>query len=292
MRIAVVAVTGTGGKLAEKIGGQVFLKGRDFDRLKDFIAEIFTKFDAIIFICAVGIAVRTIAPLIESKLSDPAIIVADERGKNLISLLSGHVGGANELTLKISEKIGANPVITTATDVEEKFSADGFAAKFGLRPFPKDAIKIINSAILSGEEIFLTAGETKLNLIPQKLIAGIGCRRGISAEEISFAIKSACESVNLLPERISILASVDLKSDEPGLLEYSREKNIETRFFTPGELAEKIFEYKLEESEFVKNIIGVGNICEAAALCCVKSGKFVLTKKIFGKVTVALLFEK
>ena len=71
---------------------------------------------------SIGIVVRIIAPLIRSKLEDPAIVVVDDRGKHVISLLSGHIGGANVLTLDIAEIIGANPVITTATDVLDHFT--------------------------------------------------------------------------------------------------------------------------------------------------------------------------
>lgn len=296
MRIAILSLTEQGKNLAEKIsekiGGQIFFKGRDFEQMKNFVAEIFTKFDAIIFNCAAGIAVRMIAPHIVSKLSDPAVIVIDERGKNVISLLSGHVGGGNFLTAEIARAINANAVITTATDVEEKFSADGFCNRLGLTPEPKDMIKKINSAILRGEEIFLTAGEFKLNLLPKNLIAGIGCRRGVSEEKILAAVNLACEKISQPIERIKIFASVDKKSDEVGLINFAKNFGREIKFFSVEQLQEKIFEYKLEESEFVKKNIGAGNICEAAALCCVERGKFALTKKkFFGAVTVALLWE-
>ena len=296
MRIAILTVTNSGFTLAKKIsariGGDIFCKGENFDSLKNFVADIFNKFDALIFICATGIAVRVIAPHIVSKLKDPAVIVIDERGQNVISLLSGHVGGANELTLKISAAIGANPVITTATDVENKFAVDSFAAKLGLIPTPKDAIKIINSAILRDEPIFLTAGNTKLNLVPQKLIAGIGCKRGISTEKISSAVNSACAMINQPVERIKLFASVDIKSDEYGLLEFAKNLGVEVKFFGVEELAKKISEYKLSESEFVKATIGVGNVCEAAALCCVESARFALPKKNFDGVTICLIWEK
>lgn len=296
MRIAILTVTDAGFKLAEKIsariGGYIFCKGRNFESLKSFVADIFTKFDALIFICATGIAVRVIAPHIVSKLQDPAVIVIDERGQNVISLLSGHVGGANELTLKIATALNANPVITTATDVENKFAVDSFAAKFGLRPEPKDAIKIINSAILRNEEIYLTAGNNKLNLIPQKLIAGIGCKRGTSAEKISSAVNQACKMINQPVERIKLLASVDIKSNEAGLIEFAKKLGVEIKFFGVADLAKKIADYKLSESKFVKDTIGVGNICEAAALCCVEKAKFALPKKIFDGVTICLIWEK
>ena len=296
MRNAILAVTAAGVEVAEKIsariGGQIFCKGKNFDSLKDFVAEIFNKFDALIFICAAGIAVRIIAPHIVSKLSDPAVIVIDERGRNVISLLSGHVGGGNELTLKIATAINANPVITTATDVENKFAADSFAAKLGLVPTPKSAIKAINSAVLRDEPIYLTAGNVTLNLVPQKLIAGIGCKRGTSAEKIFSAVSQACEMINQPVERIKLLASVDIKSDESGLLEFAKSLGVEIKFFGVEELSKKITEYKLSESKFVKEILGIGNVCEAAALCCAESARFALPKKSFDGVTVALIWEK
>lgn len=291
MRIAIITLTTPGKILAEKIGGQIFCMGRDFSNLKNFVTEIFNKFDAIIFICASGIAVRMIAPHIVSKLSDPAIIVIDERGKNVISLLSGHIGGANNLATEIAEKISANPVITTATDVEQKISADTFANNFGLIPESKEMIKKINSAILRGEEIFITAGDYKMKLLAKNLIAGIGCRRGISSEKIFTALEKSCAEINQPVERIKILASVDIKSDEVGLLECAKKISCEVKFFGVNELQKKISEYKLIESDFVRKKIGAGNVCEAAALCCVEHGKFALTKKIFDGVTVALLWK-
>ena len=296
MRKAILPVTEKGVEIAKKIsasvGGQIFIKGRDFDSLKNFVAEIFAKFDALIFIGATGIAVRMIAPHIVSKLSDPAVVVIDERGKNVVSLLSGHVGGGNFLTAEIAKKISANPVITTATDVEEKFSADAFASQLGLIPAPKSAIKIINSAILRGEEIFLTAGNAKLNLIPQTLICGIGCKRGTQAEKILSAVEESCKKISQPVERIKFFASVDLKSDEVGLLEFAKQLGNEIKFFSVEELQKKIAEYKLQESDFVKKNIGAGNVCEAAALCCVERGKFALTKTKFEGVTVALLWTQ
>ena len=175
MRTAIISLTANGARIAEKIatkvGGQTFAKGRNFNKLADLVAEIFGKFDGLIFICAAGIVVRMIAPHIVSKLSDPAVLVIDERGQNVISLLSGHVGRANELAVEIAKAIEANPVITTATDVAGKFSIDAVASKLGLVPEPKEAIKAINAAILRGEEVFVTAGDVRLNLIPQNLIA-------------------------------------------------------------------------------------------------------------------------
>ena len=267
-------------------------KGRNFTKLADLVAEIFGKFDGLIFICAAGIVVRTIAPHIVDKLKDPAVLVIDERGLNVISLLSGHVGRANELTVEIAKAIEANPVITTATDVQGKFSVDAIASRFGLLPEPKEAIKIINTAILRGDDVYVTAGDVRLNLIPQNLIAGVGCRRGTSSLKIFEAIQRACNMIHQPIERVKLLASIDAKKEEPGLLSLAEVMGLEIKFFSATELQNKIDEYKLEESKFVTRSVGVGNVCEAAALCCVEGARFALPKTSFKGVTVALLWEK
>ena len=296
MRTAIISVTANGTRIAEKIstkvGGQTFVKGKNFDKLADLVAEIFGKFDGLIFICAAGIVVRMIAPHIISKLSDPAVLVVDERGQNVISLLSGHVGRANELTLEIARAIEANPVITTATDIAGKFSVDAVASKLGLVPEPKEVIKAINAAILRDEEVFVTAGDVRLNLIPQNLIAGVGCRRGTSSLKIFEAIQRACAMIHQPIERVKLLASIDAKQDEVGLVSLAEVMGIEIKFFSAAELQKKIDEYKLDESKFVARSVGVGNVCEAAALCCVEEARFALTKTSFKGVTVSLLWEK
>ena len=235
---------------------------------------------------------RMIAPHVVSKLSDPAVLVIDERGQNIISLLSGHVGRANELTVEIAKAIDANPVITTATDVAGKFSVDAISSRLGLVPEPKEAIKAINTAILRGEEVFVTAGDVRLNLIPQNLIAGVGCKRGTSSLKIFAALQRACAMIHQPIERVKLLASVDVKKDEPGLTSLAEVMGLETKFFPAAELQKKIDEYKLDESRFVKRTVGVGNVCEAAALCCVDEARFALPKTPFKGVTVALLWQR
>ena len=87
MRIAIFSITSRGHEISEKIS-KIFPDSKRFEKL-DSLPEIFRSFDALIFICAVGIVVRKIAPLIQNKLIDPAVIVLDERARNVISLLSG-----------------------------------------------------------------------------------------------------------------------------------------------------------------------------------------------------------
>ena len=296
MRTAIFSVTERGAELADKIaksldGCTIFVKGKNFERLREVVDDNFQKFDALIFVTAAGIAVRMIAPHIVSKLSDPAVLVVDEYGRHVISLLSGHVGRANELTLKVAEIVNGEPVITTATDVEGKVAVDSFVSKIGLKPEPKEAIKAINTAILNGEPVFVTAGETILNLSPMRLIVGIGCRRGTSKEQIKTAVTESCRRIEQPVERISLIASVDIKSNENGLLEFAESIDRKILFFNAETLQRTINKYNLSESEFVKNTVGVGNICEAAALSCVERGRVALSKRKFDGVTVALVWE-
>lgn len=99
----------------------------------NWTAEHFQKDDGMIFVGACGIAVRSIAPQVASKKSDPAVLVVDECGQFVISLLSGHLGGANALTLETAEILEAQPIVTTATDLHKRFAVDVFAKKTAVR---------------------------------------------------------------------------------------------------------------------------------------------------------------
>ncbi|MBR6258633.1 MAG: hypothetical protein IKR21_00285 [Oscillospiraceae bacterium] len=114
----------------------------------DFCGRLFSERDALIFVSAAGIAVRSVAPFIKDKRTDPAVICIDERGKNVIPLLSGHIGGANALALRIADHLGASPIITTATDVNGKFSVDKWAAENGFMIDNMKAAKAVSAAIL------------------------------------------------------------------------------------------------------------------------------------------------
>ena len=121
--------------------------------------EKFSDSDALIFIGATGIAVRSIALYVASKKSDPAVLVVDECGKFVISLLSGHLGGANELALKTAEILEAIPVVTTATDLHHRFAVDVFAKKNHLYLTEREAAKQISAAVLDGKQVGLWIGE-------------------------------------------------------------------------------------------------------------------------------------
>lgn len=153
------------------------------------------------------------------------------------------------------------------------------------------------AAASDGLTVFITdddslRGERLLCLVPRRLAAGIGCRRGVPAEALRAALGEACGRIGQDISAVSMLASAEIKKDEAGLLALASELGIEARFFGSDALRETIEAYGLEESPFVRERVGAGNVCEAAALCCLPHGRFALKKTRFTKVTVALLWEK
>ena len=131
MTCAYLAFTSKGLALARKLAaaqpGAVARCGENGVTLANWTAAQFAQSDAIVFVGAVGIAVRAIAPHCRSKATDPAVVVLDECGRFAIPLLSGHLGGANDLARRLAKACGAVPVITTATDANGVFAVDEWA---------------------------------------------------------------------------------------------------------------------------------------------------------------------
>ena len=142
------------------------------------------KASAIIFIGSTGIAVRAIAPFIKHKSEDPAVLVIDEAGHFVISLLSGHLGGANELTHYISKLISAEPVITTASDIEGAFSVDVFAKENGFIISDFEKVKEVAAKVLRGEKIRIYSDISMDNLRKRP---GIGEAEMLTSKEIDKA---------------------------------------------------------------------------------------------------------
>jgi cobalt-precorrin 5A hydrolase len=297
------------------------LAGEEFSPIpkpsSEFFGERFSEDGALIFVCSCGIAVRSIAPHIRSKTEDPAVIVVDETGRFAISLLSGHIGGANALAESIAAKIGAVPVITTATDANGRFSVDTWAKANGFAISDMGMAKAVSAAILEGdvpvrsdfpvsgklpEGLKAGRGETgvyltytkdepfpnTLRLIPKCLCLGLGCRRGITAEAIKNAVDSVLSEYGIDPAAIKRAASIDIKKDEAGLLEYCREAGLEIEFYS----AERLNGVRdsVSSSDFVKTVTGVDCVCERAAL--IGADELIVKKTAHDGVTVALALDK
>ena len=161
MKISIICFTLTGQQTGEKLkkaleeqehAVSLYTKSKYIpesikESTKEWAGKQFESADGIIFIGATGIAVRSIAPYVASKKTDPAVLVTDECGKFVISLLSGHLGGANELALH------AVPIVTTATDLEGKFAVDVFAKKNNCHIFRMKEAKEVSAALLAGEKV-------------------------------------------------------------------------------------------------------------------------------------------
>lgn len=141
------------GTLYERKGAESGGEAVYFNRTLALTSDIFTKYDGLLFIMASGIAVRALAPHVVSKASDPAVLVMDECGKHCISLLSGHLGGANAWAREVAAAAGADPVITTATDVHERRAPDDVARELMMRVEPLGALKPVNSFIAEGKRV-------------------------------------------------------------------------------------------------------------------------------------------
>ncbi|MCD8337107.1 MAG: cobalt-precorrin 5A hydrolase [Lachnospiraceae bacterium] len=376
-QLGIASFTARGGQVADRLAGALE-KEYDIIRyehecgLKDWCGCLFVSdADGIIFVGACGIAVRTIAPFLKSKTTDPAVVVVDEAGEYAISLLSGHIGGANRLAEHAAAILGAAPVITTATDVNGKFAVDVFASDNHLRIRDMHEAKEISAAILRGERVgFYCEGEIEgsvppellllkknekadqgaaqrdalrpihtipeigalirvgvpsceftfytmenaraagwnqagteltlcvpglppviLDLYPKSYIIGIGCRKGKTEAEIALPVNQALASWNLSVEDCAGVASIDLKKEEPGLVEFCKKRNLRFETYSAETLAD--IKGDFSHSEFVSRVTGVDNVCERAALCMAGEGsRLILKKQAENGVTVALAERK
>ena len=297
-----------------------------FRRLTEAVAQELHAFDGHIFIMASGIVVRAIAPWLKHKTVDPAVVVVDDQGQYAVSLLAGHIGGANALTEQIAGLIGALPVITTATDVNARPAIDLIAARQGLSIENPDGIKAVNMALLTDQPIEVHdpyalvtplldqdlasdlrddsstgAGERPavyvddrgaprsgraLILRPSSLIAGIGCNRDTPAEEIRTLLEEVLRDRGLSPRSLRKIASIDVKRDEPGLLALGRALQVPVRFYSRAQL--KGVRQVPNPSAMVAKHVGVESVCEAAAILAADQGALIVPKQKTSNVTLAI----
>ena len=274
--------------------------------------------DALVFVGASGIAVRAIAPHVRDKMTDPAVVSVDEGGRFAVPLLSGHVGGANELARAIAEACGGQAAISTATDVNNLFAVDEWAARRGFAIVERPVAKEVSAKLLEGEAVGfksdfdldwelpagVTAGEAEtgfivslsekgmpfkrtLHLVPRIVTVGVGCRRGTDPEVLRRAVQSALSDAGVSPRAVRALASIDVKEDERAIRELAESEGWDLRFYTSEELAAVPGEFST--SEFVERTVGVSNVCERAA--CADGGELLMGKRAGDGVTVALAYK-
>lgn len=311
------------GYTAELFKKSKYLENSIAESTSDWAGRHFETDDGVIFVGACGIAVRSIAPHVVSKKSDPAVLVVDECGNFVISLLSGHLGGANALALKAAELIGAEPVVTTATDLHDRFAVDVFAKKNHCSIFHMKVAKEVSAAILAGKAVgfyseFPWQGTlpeglkvcdpkdaekpdtgiavtihrscqpfaSTVQVVPKVLTLGMGCKKDKEPEIIRQEAEACLEIEDIYREAVSQIASITLKREEAGILALAADWKIPFCTFDEAELQNA--EGKFEESEFVKKITGIGNVCERSAVLGAEQGRLIKKKTGRNGVTTAL----
>ena len=340
------------GYTTPRLAGTEGLRAPDEDT-KTWIGRLWGK-KSFLFIGAAGIAVRYIAPWIRDKYTDSAVLVMDEKGDYVIPLLSGHMGGAVKIAREIERSVKAEAVITTATDVREKFAVDVFAKNNQLEITDRSLVTRISAAVLEEEPVGFFSELPLLSPLPDGLwwcdsieklsdhtygivvasshqtdgrmpdglgnqksrvcqdadgmtekkdnilvlrhsgicgiVAGIGCRKGTTKEQIERAFHRLLKEQKLRPADVVKLASIDLKKEEPGILAFAKEYHIP--FFTYPASRLNMVPGEMEGSDFVSKITGVDNVCERAARCCSLDGRLLLPKTVVDGITFALAEER
>ena len=327
--LAVVTITRPGllvaAKIARATGADLYVseryvpnipedlrpQSRPFDGvIKNLLPELFARYDGLVFIMALGIIVRSIGPLIADKSRDPAVLVGDVQGKFIISVLSGHLGGANRLAEEIARSTGAMAVVTTGTDVTQNVAPDIISQEIGALLDPFDQLKRVSSAIVDGDPVLfmnlegiavpslsgalkpnilkadsfpdpfplvraaviissriadspLPPGVEGISLVPRVYGVGIGCNRGTSPDEITEALTALLASHRIHPKSLQSFGSIDLKSDEQGILDTASRFSRPIFFFSRDQLGAVSVP---NPSGVVLKYVGTPSVAEPAAL--------------------------
>lgn len=291
--------------------------------VSDWAGAQMKKKQGLLFIGACGIAIRAVAPHLTDKLHDSPVLVMDEKGRYVIPILSGHMGGANALAGLLAGKTGAEPVLTTATDLNGRFAVDVFAGKNQLWVTEKSGIARVSAKVLSGQEIRIAIEpghlqeegrlpegvvlmpypprervdvvistekgpfDTTLLLRPRAYVLGVGCRKGKEEEALTSFIRNNLEALGIAEAQVAAVASIAQKKEEPGILAWSRRCGVPFVTYTAEELNGVAGTF--HTSAFVKASVGVDNVCERAALkACGGEGRLLCPRRAGDGMTLAV----
>ena len=325
MTIKIAAFSHRGVVLAQKLKKELGLDDSDLsffnkednsgNELHTWVRENFQIADRLVFIGALQIAVRLISKEIKSKLTDPAVVSIDDNGKFCIPVLSGHIGSANEFAVQLADIMGAQPVITTSTDINHKFAVDVFARKNNLIIKNPGKIKEVSSKLLGNESIeiysflpvagrlpdgvilkenqdadvvispFKLGNSNALVLIPKVLSLGAGCKRGTDEGFILKCYDDFLENQKIYKEAVRNLATIDLKREEAAILALMDKEKLPAHFYSAKELEEA--DGNFTSSQFVKSVTGTDNVCERSAKL-LSQGKILIRKTVYQGITFAV----
>ncbi len=276
--------------------------------LEDFTRRGFEEKRAMIFVGAVGIAVRAISGYVTDKLSDSPVIVIDDNAGFVIPILSGHAGGANKLAVIVAKLLGAVPVITTSTDVNSAFSADVFAKENNLTIRNREGIKKVSAKAIEGKPVTVSIkdyppkeevdiilasdtddidAEYDLLLSPKKYTVGIGTRKGKDPHEAEDYVLGVLTDNGVSIDDVYAICTIDLKENEPAIKDLGRKYRIPLITFEASLLERAQGDFT--PSAFVKDTTGVDNVCERSASLAAGPGADLIVKKTKGEgITVAI----
>lgn len=317
MKLAYLSFTEKGrqlaGRLAAALGGTAQRCGASCS-LEAWTAAHFSQSDGLVYVGAAGIAVRAIAPHLKSKTTDPAVVVVDECARYAIPILSGHLGGANDLARAIGRVCGALPVLTTATDVNGVFAVDEWAKRQNCLVLNPERIKTVSAKLLAGGTITVQsswpiAGQPprnvcqtedrgadvlldihpgtgeKLHLVPRIAVLGVGCKKNVLPQTLETALAAFLTGAGVCEQAISAVASIDLKKNEPGLLDFCAAHGWPLKTYPAEQL--RAVEGQFTPSAFVQGVTGVDNVCERSAVLA-SGGTLCQGKTARDGITMAL----
>lgn len=327
MSLGIIAFTEKGRELAKRIlnhtDGRLYTKETNPSSSREDFSKIWARHSEIIFIGATGIAVRYIAPHLVKKDEDPAVLSIDDQGRFVISLVSGHLGGANELASMIARIIDATPVITTASDSRGFTAIDLIAKENNLYIEDLSSITPITTMMVDGEElgyystvdipmdypklkVFKTPQEIQevkgalliteelidlelphTILRPKNLHLGIGARRGVPFEKMLALVEETFKEHGISMHSIESMGSIDVKADEEGILRLAEHLDIPFKTFTKDELIP--YENQCRGSDFVKQTVGVRSVSCTSALKL--GGQLILDKNAQDGITISITKE-
>ncbi|MGW1808698.1 precorrin-3B C(17)-methyltransferase [Streptomyces sp. NPDC002078] len=264
--------------------------------VKEAVRSAFAECEQLVCFLATGAVVRLLAPLLGDKTADPGVVCVDEGGRFAVSLVGGHGGGANELAREVGELLGAEPVVTTATDSVGLAGLDTLGLPY------EGSVATVSRALLDGEPVALEAelawplpplptsaqgaytirltdravepGEREVLLRPPSLVVGVGASKGAPVEEVLGLVEGALREAGLSPRSVAELATVDAKSEEPGIVAAAARLGVPLVTYSAEELAAVEVP---NPSDAPLTAVGTPSVAEAAAL--VRGGELLVPKK-------------
>ncbi|MBG7703550.1 precorrin-3B C(17)-methyltransferase [Streptomyces flaveolus] len=260
------------------------------------VRAAFAECEQLVCFLATGAVVRLLAPLLAGKAADPGVVCVDEGGRFAVSLLGGHGGGANALAREVGEVLGAEPVVTTATDAVGLPGLDTLGLPY------EGSVAAVSRALLDGEPVALEAevawplpplpvapqgsytirvtdravapGEREVLLRPPSLVVGVGASKGAPVEEVLGLVEEALRDAGLSPRSLAELATVDAKAQEPGIVAAAERLGVPLVTYSAEELAAVEVP---NPSDAPLAAVGTPSVAEAAAL--VRGGELLVPKK-------------